>query len=119
MAESSDGTAKAIKKIVNRFRGRFTTLHPVHVKRAKMSADEWGDTCVAMRGGKPVIQIRINRTLPPEAQCLVLCHELGHALAWRSEHEEEDRASRFGGDGMHCAEFGLAYAQIWSSVMGG
>lgn len=119
MAESNDGTGKAIKKIVDKFRGRFTTLHPVHVKRAKMPVGEWGDTCVATLRGKPVIQIRVNRDLPPEAALMVCAHELGHALAWRSEHEEEERANRFGGDGMHCSEFGLAYAQVWSVVMGG
>ena len=84
-----------------------------------MPPGEWGDTGVVQIKGETVIQIRVSNELSDAAQVMVLAHELAHALAWRSDHEEEDRANRFGGDGMHCAEFGIAYAQVWATDVSG
>lgn len=108
-AESSKTSATEINKLMRSFRERFDPLYPVIVRRVDL-ADDWGDTGLVRRQGEPHLLIRINRKLSTDAQLLVCVHELGHVLQWRSN--EEARQSD------HDAEFGVAYARLWSVLMG-
>ena len=97
-----------LSKVMANFRARFTTLYPVIMRREALGGD-WGDTSVCKRNGKMVLLIRVEKTLSDEAQLFVLLHELGHAIQWRlNEDSREDD---------HDAEFGVAYARVWSALI--
>ena len=91
------------------FRERFDPLYPVILRRASIG-DAWGDTAVVLRKGEPHLLIRVEKGLSPEAQFFVAMHELAHCLQWRAnEQSREDD---------HDPEFGLAYAKLWSTLIG-
>lgn len=91
------------------FRERFDTLYPVSVRRVSLPG-HWGDTSLARRRGEPILLVRIERDLPPEAEPFVLTHELAHCVQWRlvETNREDD----------HDAEWGVAYARIWRTMFG-
>jgi len=98
-----------LRKLLVSFRERFDPLYPVILRRASIG-DAWGDTAVVLRKGEPHLLIRVEKGLSPEAQFFVVMHELGHCLQWRAnEGSREDD---------HDAEFGLAYAKLWSTLIG-
>ena len=90
------------------FRERFSTLHPVILRRTKL--EDWGDTGLVTRKGFPHIMVRVNSTLSSEAQFFVLVHELAHALQWRANED--------GRESDHDGEWGIAYARIWEVLLG-
>ena len=105
--ESSSNSATEMNRLMRSFRERFTPLFPVIVRRMKLDG-EWGDTGISVRKGKPHLLVRIEKSLSPEAQMLVLVHELAHCIQWRpnEEYRESD----------HDAEWGVAYARLWSQL---
>ena len=105
--ESSSNSAIEINRMMRSFRERFEPLHPVIVRRVDMKG-EWGDAGISVRKGKPHFLVRIEKSLSIEAQVLILIHELAHCLQWRSN--EESRESD------HDAEWGIAYARLWSAL---
>lgn len=104
-------TSIDLRKLLSSFRERFSTLHPVLLRREKLEEDTWGDTSIVRRKGEPHLLIRVHKDLSSEAQFFVAMHELAHAVQWRAN--EEDRQED------HDAEFGIAYARLWAELMGG
>ena len=103
-------SAREINQMMRSFRERFSPVYPVIVRRVKMEEGEFGSAGVSIRKGVPHLLVRINKSLSVVAQMLVLVHELAHCIQWRSneEYRESD----------HDAEWGIAYARIWSELFG-
>lgn len=81
-------------------------MWPVVVRRVAIK-DKWGE-CQFWKDPTPFFRIKLDPALTGERLAEVLIHEWGHCLSWSSEHPDFLD---------HSAEWGVAYARIYSALI--